>query len=90
MIEQKKSEKERLAFGFRLLTARQPTSEEMTLLRTALDGFEAKYQNDPEAAKKLIAVGESPVSDKVNSSEQAAYTMVASLMLNLDETLNKN
>ena len=62
----------------------------MAILQTALKKYQAKYQTDAEAAKKLIAVGESPVNEKLNPSELATYTMVASLLLNLDETLNKN
>lgn len=90
MIQHKKTAKERLAFGFRLLTARQPTSSELSTLQSALEKFEAKYEQDQEAAKKLISVGESPANAKLNPAEQAAYTMIASLLLNLDETLNKN
>jgi hypothetical protein len=35
-------------------------------------------------------VGESAVSENEKPEELAAYTMVASLLLNLDEALNKN
>jgi hypothetical protein len=73
-----------------LLTAREPSASEVAILRSALEKYQAKYRSQTEAAKKLISVGESPVNDKLNSSELAAYTMVASLLLNLDETLNKN
>lgn len=90
MIEHDTNEKERLAFGFRLLTARLPTSSEMRILRDALTKYQTKYQKETEAAKKLIAVGESPKNEKLNPAELASYTMVASLLLNLDETLNKN
>ena len=62
----------------------------MAILKKALAQYQTKYQKDAEAAKQLIAVGESPVNEQLNPSEFAAYTMVASLMLNLDETLNKN
>ncbi len=80
----------RLDYAFRLVTARHPSSEEKSVLKETLKRCEAKYQGDCEAAKKLISVGESPVDAKLNPSELAAYTMVASLLLNLDETLNKN
>ena len=66
------------------------SASEKTVLKETLKKCEAKYQHDSQAAKKLIAVGESPVDEKLNPSELAAYTMVASLLLNLDETLNKN
>src|ERR1043166_3189448 len=81
---------QRLDFGFRTVTARHPTRTEKAVLERVLHKFERKYQHDPEAAKKLIAVGESPAPEGNIPSELAAYTMVASLLLNLDETLNKN
>ena len=80
----------RLDFGFRTVTARHPSRTEKAALKSALAKFTAKYQKNPEAAAKLLAVGESPVSKDLNPSEAAAYTMFASLLLNLDETLNKN
>ena len=49
----------------------------------------AKYEKDSEAASKLIAVGESPANKELKPSELAAYTMLASVLLNLDETLNR-
>ncbi|MCC6820772.1 MAG: PSD1 domain-containing protein [Verrucomicrobia subdivision 3 bacterium] len=90
MLEQTAKADDRLNFGFRLVTARQPAASERIVLQGALRTFLAKYESDPEAAKQLVSVGESPVNEKLNPSELAAYTMVASLLLNLDETLNKN
>ena len=90
MIGHAKGAEDRLEFGFRLVTARQPSSSEKAILRETLKKHLARYQSNPDAAKKLVAVGESPVNDKLDSTELAAYTMVASLLLNLDETLNKN
>jgi len=90
MMEHDAKEARRLDYGFRLLTARHPNSREQRILQTLLDKYEAKYRQNPDAAKGLIAVGESPVNDKLNASELAAWTMVASSLLNLDETLNKN
>ena len=81
---------DRLEFGFRLVTARHPSASEKTVLQDALQKYLAKYQKNPDAAKQLISVGESPVNEKLQPPEFAAYTMVASLLLNLDETLNKN
>jgi predicted ATP-grasp superfamily ATP-dependent carboligase len=49
----------------------------------------AHYRQDPEAAKKLIKVGDSSVDTKVDPSELAAWTMVSSTILNLDETMTK-
>lgn len=81
---------DRLDFGFRTVAARHPSKVEKESLAKALAKFTAKYAKNPQAAKQLISVGESPVDKDLNPSEAAAYTMVASLLLNLDETLNKN
>jgi len=53
--------------------------------RHYLDGF----QTNPEAARKLASEGDSPRNEKLNESELAAYTTVASLILNMDETVTK-
>jgi hypothetical protein len=90
MLEEKSNPDDRLDFAFQLVTARHPSVDEKTVLRDTLRKYQSKYQADKDAAKKLISVGESPVNEKLESSELAAYTMVASLLLNLDETLNKN
>ena len=44
---------------------------------------------DPAAAHDLIAVGEKPRDAAIPPPELAAWTMVVSEVLNLDETLNK-
>ncbi|MBE0540782.1 MAG: PSD1 domain-containing protein [Verrucomicrobia bacterium] len=90
MLRYNRTPDERLDYGFRLVTARRPSAGEKAVLKSALKNFLTKYEQDQEAAKKLISVGDSPVNEQLPPSELAAYTMVASLLLNLDETLNKN
>jgi hypothetical protein len=90
MIEKGGDPEQRLEFGFRAVTSRFPSRTEREVLKDTLEKNLAKYRKDPESAQKLIAVGESPVTKKIEASELAAYTMEASLLLNLDETLNKN
>jgi hypothetical protein len=62
----------------------------LAAVRSALGEFRARYATNPEAAAKLIAVGESPVPQDLPASELAAYTLVANLLLNLDETVTRN
>ncbi|MBI4326004.1 MAG: PSD1 domain-containing protein [Chloroflexi bacterium] len=80
---------QRLSYGFRLVTARRPNPTERAVLLDTFEKYRAKYQKDPEAAQQIISVGESPVNSKLNKTELAAYTMVANLLLNLDETVTK-
>ena len=90
MIEHDSDATKRLEFGFRLVTARLPSPYEKSVLSGTLQKYLEQYQKDTDAAKNLISVGESPVNEKLNQPELAAYTMMGSLLLNLDETLNKN
>jgi hypothetical protein len=48
------------------------------------------YRRDVDAATKLLAVGESPPNDRLDPAELAAWTIVATVILNLDETVTKN
>jgi len=90
IIEHGCDAEQRLEFGFRSVTARSPSSAEKAVLKAALEKNLAKYGRNLESARKLISVGESPVNKNFNPSELAAYTIMSSLLLNLDETLNKN
>src|SRR6185437_14336646 len=77
----------RLDLAFRLATARHPKPAEMKILRAGLERHLAEYKQHPEAATKLLAVGESPVARSLDVSRWAAYTVMANMILNLDETI---
>src|SRR5258708_27824606 len=79
----------RIGFGFRLATARPPSAPKGALLLGSFQHYLDDFQTHPEAARKLVSAGESPINEKLNVSELAAYTTVASLILNLDETVTK-
>jgi hypothetical protein len=78
-----------LAFGFRSATARMPTAEEQRILVRIHDEALARFRNDPEAARRLIKVGEAPFAPGIEEIELAAWTTVASTILNLDETMSR-
>ncbi len=67
-----------IAYGFRAATGRKPLPTELSILTKALSSFKAKYQTKPELAKQLGA-----------TPDQAAYTMLGNVILNLDETITK-
>jgi mono/diheme cytochrome c family protein len=79
----------RLTFLFRVTTARRPDAKEMTELTAAYKDHLATYTGDAAKAKQLISVGELKPDAKLNLSELAAWTMIANLLLNLDEVINK-
>ncbi len=79
----------RLTYLFRLTTARRPDAKELAELLAAYKDHLATYTHDAAKAKQLIAVGELKPDAKLDPSELAAWTMMANLLLNLDEVINK-
>jgi len=56
-------------------------------LRASLERYRGRYALAPQAAESLLKVGMSPRDPKLDPGELAAWTMVASALLNLDATL---
>ena len=79
----------RLDYGYKLILARVPSAKQREVLLRTLANFEAVYAADPVAAGKLIHEGEAQPTDSIPPAQLAAYTGVASLMLNLDEAVTK-
>jgi len=79
----------RIAFIFKRAAARNPDGKETDELIGAYNDFLKKYQGAAKAAKQLIAIGDSKPDPKLDAAELAAWTMVANLILNLDEVINK-
>jgi hypothetical protein len=79
----------RIVYAFRLATARKPTAAEGRVLRELLQQQLANYRNDKNAADALLRIGESSYDKQIDAAELASWTMVASVILNLDETIIK-
>lgn len=78
-----------LTFGFRICTARAPTEHELAVLKRVHSDQLAHYQQNPAEAEKLLVIGASPKIEGLNPAEHAAMTMMANLLLNLDEVITK-
>jgi hypothetical protein len=89
LMEGGRTADERIAFAFRLATARRPNAKEIAVLRKILDRQIGVYKNDHDAATRLLSVGESPRNENLDLAELAAWTTIASVILNLDETVTK-
>jgi hypothetical protein len=79
----------RIDYGFRIATARTPNDKERGILEHLEQQEATVYQAHPDQAAKLLHVGESKVPANLNPTELAAWTTVASTILNLDETITK-
>jgi len=89
MLEGGASPEQRLNYGYKLLLARSPRPRERDVLLAALQQTQSSYQDDPKAAEEFVNVGDSARNPKLDARELAAFTTVASLMMNMDATINK-
>ena len=77
--------------AFRLPAGHRPAAQCRRVGRAEPSIREHSWQIPPlaRAGGKLLAVGESKADAALDRAELAAWTMVASMMLNLDETVTK-
>ncbi|MDQ3011356.1 MAG: hypothetical protein M3X11_11710, partial [Acidobacteriota bacterium] len=68
---------------------RNPSVGEVRVLRGLLNQQLARYRNDKDAASKMLKIGATVADARLDQAELAAWTMVASAILNLDETITK-
>jgi len=90
IVEGGKTAAERVRFGYRVVLAREPEANELGIVEKALGQYLTRYQKDADSAKKAMRVGEAPVRPGITEPELAAYTLIANLLLNLDETVMRN
>ncbi len=79
----------RLEYAFRLATARTPEAAELDVLRERVVRLREDFAANRDDAEALLSVGDSGVDGDVDPIEHAAFTVVCSLLLNLDESLSK-
>ena len=87
--EEPKDADKRLVRAFRHTLGRAPQSDEIVVLQKTYEQQLANFRQDSAAANALLKVGESPLPDKADPAELAAMTAVASVLLNLNETITK-
>lgn len=68
----------KLSAGYRIATARPPSSEKLSELVGLFEKLEAQYASEPELKKGMAG-----------TADGAAFTIVAQVILNLDEVLTK-
>jgi Protein of unknown function (DUF1553)/Protein of unknown function (DUF1549)/Planctomycete cytochrome C/Concanavalin A-like lectin/glucanases superfamily len=89
MKEGDSSPVDRVDFAFRLATARLPSPAEREVLVGSYNEQLQDFRTHRDDAAKLVAVGASKYDSRLDPSELAAWTTVASMILNLDETITK-
>jgi len=89
MTEGGNDRRQRVQFAYELVLSRPPKPEELQIVTDTLAGFESRYRHDRDSAKEFTSYGDSPVGKKLDLRELAAYSSIASLILNMDETVTK-
>lgn len=90
LAEGGKTDDSRITWLYRTILSRPPAANELELVTKSLEKQRTVYQADPAAAKQAIHVGESTPKGIAPAEETAAWTMVANLLMNLDETVCRN
>ena len=77
----------RLRLIFRRVLSREPEARELAVLEREVTRALAHYRAHPTDAAAFLRIGQHPPDASVPVPELAAYTLAASLTLNLDEAL---
>jgi hypothetical protein len=72
-----------------ILLAHVPSPQMAAVLEKSFSEMQKHYAENPKDAHSLVNIGEKKRNSSIPAPELAAWTMIASEMLNLDETVNK-
>jgi len=88
LLQEQSSSADKIVKAFRLIVCRKPNEKELKVL-TAYYEKELKTIR-PEAARKMIEVGEYPLTKNIDIKSLAALMRVVSTIYNLEETITKS
>ncbi len=80
---------ERIDAGFKRAVARQATPEEKAILGQILESAMQRFSSEAASAQAFNTIGASAPDASIDPVELASWTVVASTLLNLDETISK-
>jgi hypothetical protein len=80
---------QRAAYGLRLCIARNAKADEVKKLAALAEKGLARYKEDSDSAAKFVKFAGAEAKEKTDSAELAAWTVVANVLLNLDEFVMK-
>lgn len=89
LLEKDLTRTERIEFAFVMATSRKATQKEVTVLEKLFEKEMLQFQENPNSAEQLLAIGEYPILEHVSAIELATYTIIANTILNLTETIQK-
>ena len=81
--------KKQIEYGFRAMTSRRPDASEFKILEDLYQAELKAFDNSPAAADSLLSTGEYPRNGSLHATQVAALTVVASTLVNYDESIYK-
>ncbi len=90
IVATKPSDESRLDFAFRTALSRKPSEKEKTILLGSLKRYQKMFSDRPQDAAGVIQIGLAPVNRKQDFVDQAAWSLIASTLFNLDEFLTQH
>lgn len=82
-------DKKRFQFAFQVATSRMPSTEEIDILHNRLASLRETYSKDITAAKEITRIGEYRINHELDLTDHASFSVLSSLLLNLDETITR-
>ena len=92
ILEGGKTDAERLTYAFRLCVRRKPTADELAVLSGLLEKHRKRFadgRGDRGRGRHRREGAEGRAARGLTYADWAAYTLVARVLLNLDETVTK-
>ncbi|TWT98993.1 DUF1553 domain-containing protein [Neorhodopirellula pilleata] len=90
LIQSESEDERRIELAYQLCTSRSANHRERDIVERLLNEQRQLFAASPESATKLLAVGESQRDESIEPCEHAAWTVIAQMILNLDETLTRS
>ena len=89
LLEGGDSDQAKLDHAYQLVVARRSRAEEQQTLLPLVAIAAERFRASPEMAEQLLNVGDSPRNTTLDPATLASWTTIASILLNLDETISK-
>ena len=90
LLECRGDDTARLTWAWRQVVSREPTTEELSTLRSLLEKHLGEFQQNPTAAARYLKVGAIPPPAELDPAVLAAWTDIARALLNLHETITRS
>ncbi|MDN5216887.1 DUF1553 domain-containing protein [Fulvivirgaceae bacterium BMA12] len=72
--------------AFKSLVSRDPSDQEVAMLLEIYDAELKRFREETNSTADILQIGDSKADQKIDKHKLAAFTIVVSAMLNLDET----